>query len=232
MNEVKDYRVTVKVRNNRILEAAARAGIEIGPKWCERVGLTYPAVNSLVNMTEGPLLKDGDMRPLAIRLCEELKAVPTDLWSPDQLYPLDRNTAEVTMDAAEVQALLESSEPVYAVLDAFERTEAVQRALKTLTPREQAIISMRFGLDGATYTQGEVARMYDLTSTRVKQLEHRALRKLRHPSRALEPHSEGFIEGQSDAEFLEECQKQMEVKQKLEDYERKRTAQELRRKQA
>jgi len=65
-----------------------------------------------------------------------------------------------------------------------ERTEHV---LRTLSPREEKIIRMRFGLeDGSEHTLEEVGRSFDVTRERIRQIEAKALRKLRHPSRSRE----------------------------------------------
>jgi RNA polymerase primary sigma factor len=57
--------------------------------------------------------------------------------------------------------------------------------LSTLTPREERIIKMRFGLvDGSEHTLEEVGRVFDVTRERIRQIEAKALRKLRHPSRS------------------------------------------------
>jgi RNA polymerase primary sigma factor len=63
-----------------------------------------------------------------------------------------------------------------------EQTEAV---LKTLTPREEKVIKMRFGLDdGSEHTLEEVGQSFAVTRERIRQIEAKALRKLRHPSRS------------------------------------------------
>ena len=62
--------------------------------------------------------------------------------------------------------------------------EDIEKALKTLTPREAKVISLRFGLDdGHPKTLEEVGAMFDVTRERIRQIEAKALRKLRHPMR-------------------------------------------------
>jgi RNA polymerase primary sigma factor len=63
--------------------------------------------------------------------------------------------------------------------------ELTEQVLNTLTPREERVIKMRFGLeDGKEHTLEEVGRVFSVTRERIRQIEAKALRKLRHPSRS------------------------------------------------
>jgi RNA polymerase primary sigma factor len=63
--------------------------------------------------------------------------------------------------------------------------EQMASMLRTLTPREERIIKMRFGMDdGSEHTLEEVGEVFDVTRERIRQIEAKALRKLRHPSRS------------------------------------------------
>ncbi len=71
--------------------------------------------------------------------------------------------------------------------------EVIERELSTLTPREAHVIKLRFGLyDGRTRTLEEVGSKFNITRERIRQIEAKALRKLRHPSRAR--HLKGFLD--------------------------------------
>jgi RNA polymerase primary sigma factor len=64
-------------------------------------------------------------------------------------------------------------------------SEQTQRVLSTLTPREEKVLRMRFGIgERADHTLEEVGRDFDVTRERIRQIEAKALRKLRHPSRS------------------------------------------------
>ncbi|WP_255349501.1 RNA polymerase sigma factor RpoD [Thioalkalivibrio sp. ALM2T] len=64
-------------------------------------------------------------------------------------------------------------------------TEATREILSTLTPREAKVLRMRFGIDMNTdHTLEEVGKQFDVTRERIRQIEAKALRKLRHPTRA------------------------------------------------
>jgi RNA polymerase primary sigma factor len=63
--------------------------------------------------------------------------------------------------------------------------DEIQEVLSTLTPREQRVLRLRFGLeDGRCRTLEEVGVEFKVTRERVRQIEAKALRKLRHPSRS------------------------------------------------
>jgi len=71
--------------------------------------------------------------------------------------------------------------------------DKIEDLLKTLTYREREIIRLRYGLgDGYTYTLEEVGRIFKVTRERVRQIESKAVHKLRHPVRAMQ--LEGFLE--------------------------------------
>jgi RNA polymerase primary sigma factor len=84
-------------------------------------------------------------------------------------------------DFIEDKAVVSPAEAVIS-LNLKEQTASM---LKTLTPREERIIKMRFGLDGGNErTLEEVGQSFAVTRERIRQIEAKALRKLRHPSRS------------------------------------------------
>jgi RNA polymerase primary sigma factor len=95
-------------------------------------------------------------------------------------------------DFIEDKAVVSPSEAVIN-LNLKEQTGSV---LKTLTPREEKVIKMRFGLDdGSEHTLEEVGQSFAVTRERIRQIEAKALRKLRHPSRSRKLRA--FLEGPS-----------------------------------
>jgi len=76
--------------------------------------------------------------------------------------------------------------------------ENLGKVLTTLSQRERKILEMRFGLvDGYDRTLEEIGKMYSVTRERIRQIEAKALRKLRHPTRA--HHLQGFLETEAEA---------------------------------
>ena len=93
-------------------------------------------------------------------------------------------------DFIEDQNVLSPAEAVIN-LNLKEQTESV---LQTLTPREERVIKMRFGVgDGKDHTLEEVGQSFAVTRERIRQIEAKALRKLRHPNRSRKLRA--FLEG-------------------------------------
>ncbi|WP_288648315.1 sigma-70 family RNA polymerase sigma factor, partial [uncultured Lactobacillus sp.] len=79
------------------------------------------------------------------------------------------STLELPLDSATAQSL----------------KVATHEVLEGLTPREAKVLRMRFGIDMNTdHTLEEVGKQFDVTRERIRQIEAKALRKLRHPSRS------------------------------------------------
>jgi RNA polymerase primary sigma factor len=86
--------------------------------------------------------------------------------------------------------------PAEAVINVNLKEQTAQ-VLRTLTPREEKVIKMRFGLeDGSEHTLEEVGQSFAVTRERIRQIEAKALRKLRHPSRSRKLRA--FIDGVHD----------------------------------
>lgn len=208
---MKDYRITVKVRNNRILKAIEAVGAKPGNKWCEENGMNYTAINDLIAMKSSPIIKTGELKKDAARLCEVLNCLPEDLWSNEQIYPLETNVSEIEMDGEQVAALMNGGQTSYLMDNSAERnqlSEHIDQVLSTLSEREQKVLNMRFRDD---LTLEEVGKILGASKERVRQVEAKALRKLRSPCRAsiLGQHLDG-----EDGDRFAKLHKQIETEAK------------------
>lgn len=183
---VKDYRVTIKVRNARLINALAEVGEVVGSKAALKMGISYAKLLALSNLRASPIDKEGNLIPEVIKLCEFTNKLPLDLFSPDQIAPLETNTAEVDMTAEDVQQLLLPSSgggnPESLLMDA-QSSAALRGLLDTIAPREAEVVRLRCGIDCDEHTYEEIGKVFGIGKERVRQIEAKAMRKLRHPSR-------------------------------------------------
>ena len=128
--------------------------------------------------TSAEIAKQMDIPEAMVRKVRKIMRVPISLETP-----LGEEGDSHLSDLIEDRAGVSPAEAVINV-NLKERTEQV---LHTLSLREEKIIKMRFGLeDGSEHTLEEVGRSFAVTRERIRQIEAKALRKLRHPSRSRE----------------------------------------------
>ena len=182
-----DYRVQIKVRNARLLRAIEKAGHQPGQIFAREVGISYTGhLLPYLNLKRTPFDENGDLRPCAEMLCVFLNRLPDELWSEEQRYPLLTNAAEIELSAASVHELLASpsdcADPL-SLLEKQQAAQAVDALLDTLTPREAEVMRLRHGIDGEPMNLEEMARAKGCSRERIRQIEAKALRKLRAPAR-------------------------------------------------
>ena len=187
-----DYRVNLKIRNNNLLRAIEESGNVSGQIFCEKVGISYPALFKYVNLLISPVYDGSDkLKPAAIKLCKYLNKLPEELWSLEQLTPIEKNNFEAEVSHSQMQQLTTSSNPMRS-LEIGQALEAFDNVISTLTSREQNVLNLRFGIDGEKLTLDEIAKKFDVTRTRISQIEQKALTRLRHPDRGMHEVNEMF----------------------------------------
>ncbi len=128
--------------------------------------------------TSTEIAQQMDIPEAKVRKVRKIMRVPVSLETPIGEEG-DSHLGDLIEDRAQVS-------PAAAVIDANLK-ERTAHVLRTLSVREEKIIRMRFGIeDGSERTLEEVGRSFDVTRERIRQIEAKALRKLRHPSRSRE----------------------------------------------
>jgi RNA polymerase primary sigma factor len=123
------------------------------------------------------IAKHMDIPVAKVRKLLKIRQVPISLETPIGEEG-DSHLGEFIEDRAVIL-------PAEAVVN-VDLKEQTANVLSTLTQREEKVIKMRFGLeDGSEHTLEEVGQCFAVTRERIRQIEAKALRKLRHPSRAL-----------------------------------------------
>ncbi|MFO3796043.1 MAG: RNA polymerase sigma factor RpoD/SigA, partial [Anaerolineales bacterium] len=119
------------------------------------------------------------------RLSQAIYKVEELMRSNEEIPSLDVNVGE--NEDTLLEEFVEDENAVEALDEASRRMlrEQIQRAFDILTERERQVLELRYGLiDGVEHTLEEISRYFNITRERVRQVEARALRKLRHPLRS------------------------------------------------
>ena len=133
--------------------------------------------------------QEHDRRPTPEEIAQEMGLKPQRVrWMLKiSRYPLSLERPVGEEQDSELGAFIEDEstpEPPELANQRLLRNK-LEQVLATLTPREARILGLRFGLqDGTSYTLEEIGQKYGLTRERIRQIEHKALRRLRHPRRS------------------------------------------------
>ena len=206
---MKDYRIEIKVKNNVLYTLMKKRGIENPSQLSRLSGVGLPTVYNYMNLKDIPYtrqgrgadvkLAKGEFKPTVLKLAEFLSVTPYEMFPLQHLdRPLLTNKAESELSFEEItqyilpggdKPLLEDGlySPEQKVYEE-ERHDAISEVLKTLTKKEETALRGHFGLDtpgkslkgiGEELGDGE-----GLSIENVRQTVKRAIRKLRHPTRA------------------------------------------------
>lgn len=199
-SEVHPYRVEVKVKNNRVWNALMKAVhpfVSI-PDAAKKLNVPYQSLLHAISMKRDFRSSSGcrnvpySERPiskLGVRIAAALGMPPEYLFDAE-LYRRDLNTTQVfeVSKRTGFNMIAPFTTKAIDVSEEFEKKEeiaSIYAAIDMLTPREQEIVRLRFGLDDGVESSLDVlAAKYGVSRERIWQIEAQALRKLRHPARS------------------------------------------------
>jgi RNA polymerase sigma factor (sigma-70 family) len=189
-----DYRVKISVSNARIRRAMEAAGYKHILPMCRANGLSVSKTCDLINMKVSPINKDGTWRNSALDLADVLNVLPDDLFSDRQkTVRLRTNTGYKDVTESEVLKIaaeqnwnnrLEDMQDNAAIkLIASEQADVILNAAMegVLTQREIHVLKAHFGIEGEEKTLTEIGEDMGVSIERIRQIEAKALRKLRLP---------------------------------------------------
>lgn len=198
----KEIRIEIKPRNNLVLTRMEELGIKTVTELCRRAGFARGSMNavaSIINLKSPPLKSVKGKKRLVEWKDQVLEIANILECEPEELFPeeikhviIAREVnvfAEVNVDQFRrlggniPKQLVVGTDPEKG-LQVQEFEAALNKALETLTPREEKVLKYRFGLeDGQERTINEVAALFALTPERIRGIEAKALQRMRHPMR-------------------------------------------------
>lgn len=197
-------------RNNSKFEIAVKARAKHGLifKYMTEHNLTWLEMAKKLGISTGTFSKIIHFRWVPTKNYQNKKVVEKlcSFFHCDLENILPNELAQQIKNNSEIAELLQKEQTVYKEVDVeylgyaevpqsllaykedfdkqIDLKETIEKILETLTPKEKKIIQMRFGIgDGVDHTLGEIGREFGVTRERIRCIEARAIRKLKHPSR-------------------------------------------------
>jgi len=191
-------RIIARFKNDNLRQARLNVGLTI-EKISKMLGMNRSIYYDWEGFRRYPFSPDKEANNSnQIKSQERAKKLEKILKMPyEDLFPIEYRQAvnlklgkpiekifehlELPESYIEKNLLLPSPEDIY---EKIELKEITKKALESLTEKEAKVLKMRFGLeDENEYTLEEVARQFKVTKERIRQIEAKALRKLKHPIR-------------------------------------------------
>jgi len=166
-----DFNLKITVRNGRLLKAI-RESYESVADLARRMNRCPSSVNSLVTMKQVPTNQHG-WTELALDVSAMVGKDPEDLW-PEHMreIKLKKSSAEVLLDLDSVKNIFSNG----SAEKNLSQIRALNQFSERLTPREKQVINRRFH---ERQSLEEVAKVFNVTRERLRQIEAKALRKMR-----------------------------------------------------
>ena len=193
---MKDYLIDVRVKNNRLMKRILDAGFESVPDFCRKTGFNSATVYQCLRLKQSVYDKKFNLRSFPKRLAEYFLCEPTDLFPEEVWYEeLKQNSVKFEASSHEIQSITNQAR---SGIDGLEHLIDMEKAgtdlmrcfgknenadVRTLKSRKQMadVIRMRFYEDMKLH---EIGKIMGVSIDRVRQIEQKALRIMRHPDRS------------------------------------------------
>jgi RNA polymerase sigma factor (sigma-70 family) len=179
---MKDYRVKITVRNDRILSKIESEYVSVR-NFCMAMNLEYQRITDLIRGTS-PINAKGEIKELVKKLMEALGCTIEELFTEKQLKGfVSHNKFETKVDEKDLMKIKQDIKPLELGMMEQDVTKVLNKIFhKFLTPREERVIRMRFGIGTwSDSTLEEVGLQFQVTQERIRHIEQNAMKKLSSP---------------------------------------------------
>ena len=179
---MKDYRVKITVRNDRILSKIESEYASVR-NFCMAMNLDYQRITDLIRGTS-PINAKGEIKELVKKLMETLGCTIDELFTEKQLKGfVSHNKFETKVEEKDLMKIKQDIKPLELGMMEQDVTKVLNKIFhKFLTPREERVIRMRFGIGTwSDSTLAEVGLQFEVTQERIRHIEQNAMKKLSSP---------------------------------------------------
>lgn len=194
---MKDYRIKITIRNDRLLSAIEGMGHESVMSFCKKYNLPYTSTNDLISGKKPPLKDDGSLTTRCKDLLEILGVSIEEAFTERQMEGFSKTTFETKVKEKDLlQIVNPAKNQEVKAIEADVSSKISEIMSKCLSPREEKVIRMRYGInpDKHCYTYEETGLAFSITRERVRQIETKALNKFRDIKNSRDLLNTGFYE--------------------------------------
>ena len=194
---MKDYRIKITIRNDRLLSAIEGMGHESVMSFCKKYDLPYTSTNDIISGKKPPLKDDGSLTTRCKDLLEILGIDVEEAFTERQMQGFSKTTFETKVKEKDLLQIVNPAKNLEIRAIESDVSSKINEIMSNcLSPREEKIIRMRYGinLEKHYYTFEEIALKFQVTTERIRQIETRALNKFRNIKNSRDLLNTGFYE--------------------------------------
>ena len=193
---MKDYRVKITIRNERLLSAIEDQKFTSVAQFCNAHKLDYARISDIIRGRLKPLDQKGKPLASVYNLLDILNINLKDAFTERQLQGFHKTSYQISMVEKDIKQLINPiNNQEQKVIEQDVKLELTRAFSKRLTPREEKIIRLTYGFDGNhPHTLTEIGNILGVSKERIRQIRMKAERKLKHPCVVNEIINTGFNE--------------------------------------
>lgn len=186
---MKNVELKVRIRNGALVKAVEEDKQRLGftlRQWCKMAGISPGTYQELVTF-KIPLTnkRDGQIKDIVMKICNALCMDFKDLFDQELYEEIETNAMVTYVSPDQLRQLCDTKfKQLPKTVPDVSLKRQVEELLETLSPREEKVLRMRFGIGEEEHTLTEVGASFGVGRERLRQIEKKAVKKLRHPSRS------------------------------------------------
>ena len=176
---MKDYRIKITIRNERLLSAIEKKGFKSVSSFCRSYGLRKYSILDVINGSKPPINKNKELFPGVKELLDLLELSVEQAFTPRQLGGFRKHSFEVKVEEKQLKKLVDPVKNHEMLMMEKDTSLTLNTMLSELTPREEKVVRMVHGIGmKSDHTFDEVGLQFSVTHERARQIYRKALRKL------------------------------------------------------
>jgi RNA polymerase sigma factor (sigma-70 family) len=209
---MKDYRIKITIRNDRLLNAIEDKGIPSVKQFCTLYQLNYNSIVKIISGKIKPLNNLGKPIRLVEQIIDILDISLEDAFTERQLKGFAKTNYEISVAEKELKQLVNPvKNQEQKIIEQDVKLKILEAFSKRLSPREEKLIRLKYGFgDEKEHTLYELSSKFKISVERVRQILAKAQRKMKHPSVSRDIINTGFNEIYTSVDIDKKLIKQAE----------------------